>query len=898
MTNPKLPNPFNSHEDWGEWFNKDRFYRQSLTKSWKMYIKQNPLPNTFFMKLHTNYLNFVHFVTKNAIVATAVCLVALTAVSASAAQLVAPVEYRPSTIASNFFANKQVDKNPYTALKPDENNDVVISESCDLAIKYPKQILNSKLNIYREWQSVPLTDPNPIDGFNLSAFPNIMEEFESQIQQNVKVEAEKPITIRCLELNKFQGMKKHFENKLQSGQAKPVSNNKSKLQEMTGWFVTQASLENFQHIQGDAYLGENLHEVYFTFKNKIYWLIFETQTPQAPQTAGIFANQIQLQFNSLVKNEANKEILAKSESVASVANSINSSQKSQDNSQVITKTLTFAGEGYGHVILHENQMTPGEGNKFIASYYTKARSEFTNTKSTGGAVPEFRVVGKIKENPKTFELFDKITVKFELFDVEKVEQINIAQNSVNSPFSLSGKGCVGSDNNTKCEIMENGKAVTTIRTCGLDGLCLTSIEQGAKTDDYQYFYSPGYEGSGLTIYPFNIKTKKMEKSFEIMDPCARMDINSLEYKTCFEGEKIKQYNQDYLKYVGQKPQEYLPQNEEQEFVNSVFTLVKKDGNTLYWTSDLVCQPDSNDCTLYSTTQDFRTPEDIKSNQIGVKYEISSGSSKRNDKDENRTFTKIEKTQKVAAINGETFTFYGLNISPDKTMVNWTKDSECPKISSACKLYSSWVNFLTEEDRNSTEKVKYKLWGSSKRKDDSESSVELTKWVKAGTNQNQTTGKTQTYTNQYYPSLKINYDDSWKMKTDTSISDKRSSDGSPLINRTVRLNKDGSGIAFRFYVSGGFGGGGDSKVQGVKIANNIYRYGPYFNRYDYIATSSTTNSNSGPTYEIDSTLKFQDGQPVKAQVVIDFTVDSGADNSQILKEAEEIIKNSSFGTPIR
>ena len=136
------------------------------------------------------------------------------------------------------------------------------------------------------------------------------------------------------------------------------------------------------------------------------------------------------------------------------------------------------------------------------------------------------------------------------------------------------------------------------------------------------------------------------------------------------------------------------------------------------------------------------------------------------------------------------------------------------------------------------------------------------------------------------------------------SDKKSSDGSPLINRTVRLNKGGSGgiagggIAFRFYVSGGFGGGGDSKVQGVKIANNIYRYGPYFNRYDYIATSSTTNSNSGPTYEIDSTLKFQDGQPVKAQVVIDFTVDSGADNSQILKEAEEIIKNSSFGTPIK
>ncbi len=669
MTNPKLPNPFNSHEDWEEWFNKDRFYRQSLAKSWKMYIKQNPLPNTFFMKLHTNYLNFVNFLTKNAIVATAICLIALTAVSASAAQLVAPTEYKPSTLAGNLFgANKQKETNPYTALKPDGENDVASMDKCDLSVKYPKTVNSKNLVAVSKKEDNEITNMKKIQDYVYimdetkardGGLPYDLGNFEQRL--NVAKNSLTFPSIVCQDKNiESNFVSEIFSPEVYNPNVILVENvqeyigadAKKKVLELTGWFIGESKLENLHLYESKNQLTKNIaqneakeyvyyyttdnYKLVFEFKEKYYTIIFDLpsqtqrklpekennfsekfninfETTNIPITnlAGTFGNSLQLQFNSLVKNEANKEILAKSESVASVANSINSSQKSQDNSQVITKTLTFAGEGYGHVILHENQMTPGEGNKFIASYYTKTRSEFTNTKSTGGAVPEFRVVGKIKENPKTFELFDKITVKFELFDVEKVEQINIAQNSVNSPFSLSGKGCVGSDNNTKCEIMENGKAVTTIRTCGLDGLCLTSIEQGVKTDDYQYFYSPGYEGSGLTIYPFNIKTKKMEKSFEIMDPCARMDINSLEYKTCFEGEKIKQYNQDYLKYVGQKPQEYLPQNEEREFVNSVFTLVKKDGNTLYWTSDLVCQPDSNDCTLYSTTQDFRTPEDIR-----------------------------------------------------------------------------------------------------------------------------------------------------------------------------------------------------------------------------------------------------------------------------------------------
>ena len=155
MTDPKLPtNPFNSDEDWEEWFKKDRYYQQSLKSSWKEYITNNPLPTSPFMSIKNSYLKIINVITKNAVVATFIMIIALTTVSASAAQLIAPTEYKPSTIASNFLSNKQKDTNPYTALKSDNDNNVAISDKCDLAIKYPKKVQNISIGI----QNTPSAD--------------------------------------------------------------------------------------------------------------------------------------------------------------------------------------------------------------------------------------------------------------------------------------------------------------------------------------------------------------------------------------------------------------------------------------------------------------------------------------------------------------------------------------------------------------------------------------------------------------------------------------------------------------------------------------------------------------------------------------------------------------------
>ena len=165
-----------------------------------------------------------------------------------------------------------------------------------------------------------------------------------------------------------------------------------------------------------------------------------------------------------------------------------------------------------------------------------------------------------------------------------------------------------------------------------------------------------------------------------------------------------------------------------------------------------------------------------------------------------------------------------------------------------------------------------------------------------------TGKAQNYTNQFYPSLNIKYDDSWQMLTNNFPPDsgfeKKSFDGSPILNRVIVLAKNGTTVSFTIYLSGGFGGGGDNIIQGNKISENIYRYTSVKNKggqlYDYISKPTSTNSNTDPTYNLNSTLKLENGTPAVAGVI----VSSFIANSNLLKEADAIVAGSSFGVPIK
>jgi len=88
-------------------YQRNDAYYTFLTK-WKKANQSTNSTTIFFMSLQENYLKTIHFITKNALVATILMLLALTTVTAAAAELAAPKEYKPSTILNLKSETKQV----------------------------------------------------------------------------------------------------------------------------------------------------------------------------------------------------------------------------------------------------------------------------------------------------------------------------------------------------------------------------------------------------------------------------------------------------------------------------------------------------------------------------------------------------------------------------------------------------------------------------------------------------------------------------------------------------------------------------------------------------------------------------------------------------------------------
>jgi hypothetical protein len=152
----KINNPFNKSENLSPIFERNISYQDAKLTArnrFTKYIKQ-VYPN--LIKQSNFNLNPFNFMTPifrafraHSISFMIGLLVALSIVGASAAQAFAPDNFKPSNVIQDLFKiNKQQDKDPYTSLKPDANNDVVKSDGCDLAIKYPKQINNIKVDSF------------------------------------------------------------------------------------------------------------------------------------------------------------------------------------------------------------------------------------------------------------------------------------------------------------------------------------------------------------------------------------------------------------------------------------------------------------------------------------------------------------------------------------------------------------------------------------------------------------------------------------------------------------------------------------------------------------------------------------------------------------------------------
>ncbi|MBC7406204.1 MAG: hypothetical protein H7230_01890 [Candidatus Parcubacteria bacterium] len=224
------------------------------------------------------------------------------AVGASAAQLVAPENLKPSTIFNELFKlNKQPDKNPFTKLIPDDKNDVVLSKPCDLAIKYPKEFNNTFVQIYSRYQ------PKNPETLKQDYFKGA---FKEELTISGVAEQGSGLNINCGDLNSSN----------LAGDSKPKSLTRLELAAKTGWFVTQSELKNIQLYQSvmDIYdidgktvkTKDWFNLIRFQNGEIIYNIQWHSNTDNFDQVP-FKLNEIQLQFNSKAPNQSSKELIAK-----------------------------------------------------------------------------------------------------------------------------------------------------------------------------------------------------------------------------------------------------------------------------------------------------------------------------------------------------------------------------------------------------------------------------------------------------------------------------------------------------------------------------------------------------------------------------------------------------------
>lgn len=245
--------------------------------------------------------------------ATIIMVMALTTVGASAAELLAPEEFKPSTQIENIFqANKQIETDPYTPLKPDEQNSVVNFEECDLAIKFPKQLDNPS---FPDQEFIPGQQ-------NIKAFNDSLESdlANPEINNNQKLAS----VIILPEDTENQSQNFHYarfscyqksEDKEQILKITPdmqVTENyttEDMIKEF-GWFITQADLENLQKISATDFEEYILTYYMFDFEGKTYLIeTYSFEDFEGSFKSGVFGQQYQLQFASLTQNEFDDEIV-------------------------------------------------------------------------------------------------------------------------------------------------------------------------------------------------------------------------------------------------------------------------------------------------------------------------------------------------------------------------------------------------------------------------------------------------------------------------------------------------------------------------------------------------------------------------------------------------------------
>jgi hypothetical protein len=274
-------NPFSQEEDNLQiWLKNSNEFKKLSQKEWIKSRQKIHFQSKFNIFMSTK--NFFHKLNRTAVVGLGIVLFSTTV--GVGAQIAAPNDFKPSQLikestksTQNFSANKQADKNPYTALAPDENNYVANLENCDLALKFPKVYKGRPLVVNKiEYQ----------DSSRYNIFygdPNDMDVTKDDYDMNFE------IGCRTTKID-------YYINE-DGSPDRDIKSNKltvSQLREQTGWLITEGKLNDIEEHEKNYQLLDRS----FSFNGKYYLLTANSE----------FDRHIQLQFNSLVGNEFSNDI--------------------------------------------------------------------------------------------------------------------------------------------------------------------------------------------------------------------------------------------------------------------------------------------------------------------------------------------------------------------------------------------------------------------------------------------------------------------------------------------------------------------------------------------------------------------------------------------------------------
>ena len=244
---------------------------------------------------------------KHVLVAYVTTFLLIMAVAGVTAEATAPEEFKPSTQIKNLFAsNTQNDKDPYTALKPDDKNHVVALEKCDLSAKYPQKIAEQDL-VSWDIDSFLGLDEEPVQKDIYSYIIERVDKSEEK-QENGEIsylsEQKYRLQIDCgledIKISKAEKVK-YIAEAIIVG-FRPIS--LENLKEKTGWFITESDLKDIYFLDLDIDEKTSQSNIMFTHKDRLYNISWIGKKEYKNSEKSINFNNIQLQFNSVVKNQA------------------------------------------------------------------------------------------------------------------------------------------------------------------------------------------------------------------------------------------------------------------------------------------------------------------------------------------------------------------------------------------------------------------------------------------------------------------------------------------------------------------------------------------------------------------------------------------------------------------